>query len=149
MLKAPQLRSVFGSWALEKVRAAVARSTCRINNCKDASCSGHCWKGSWDVQKVHAVAAQSTFPSQNVKGTTCSDHFWNLRCWRSARCGAKHVSRSKCAKHTTIGPLLDFRHSSVIFWLHAPNYTERQTDRRTDGQTDRQTDTWIDRQLHR
>ena len=56
--------------------------------------------GSWDVEKVHAVVARSTFPSQNVQNTPRSDHFWKLRCRKSARrCGAKHISKSKCAKH--------------------------------------------------
>ena len=32
---------------------------------------------------------------------------WKLRCRQSARhCGAKHISKSKCAKHTSIGALL-------------------------------------------
>ena len=52
--------------------------------------------------------ARSTFPSQNVQNTPLSDHFWKLRCRKSARrCGAKHISKSKCAKHTIIGPLLE------------------------------------------
>ena len=63
--------------------------------------------GSWDVEKVHAVVARSTFPSQNVQNTG-PDHFWQLRCRKSARrCGAKHISKSKCAKHTRFGPLLE------------------------------------------
>ena len=63
--------------------------------------------GSWDVEKVHAVVARSTFPSQNVQHTPGADHFWQLRCWKSARrCGAKHISKSKCTKHTRCGPLL-------------------------------------------
>ena len=41
------------------------------------------------------------------KHTPCSEHFWKLRCRKSARrCGAKHVSKSKCAKHhvrSTVG----------------------------------------------
>ena len=58
--------------------------------------------------KLHAVVARSTFPSQNVQNTPSSDHFWKLRCWKSARrCGAKHVSKSKCTKHTIVGPLLE------------------------------------------
>ena len=61
-----------------------------------------------DVEKVHAVVARSTFPSQNVQNTPFSDHFWKLRCRKSARrCGAKHISKSKCTKHTTFGPLLE------------------------------------------
>ena len=37
--------------------------------------------------------------------TPRSDHFWKLRCWKSARrCGAKHISKSKCTKvRTTFG----------------------------------------------
>ena len=64
--------------------------------------------GSCDVEKVHAVVARSTFPSQNVQNTPMSDHFWKLRCRKSARrCGAKHISKSKCTKHTNVGPLLE------------------------------------------
>ena len=38
----------------------------------------------------------------------CSDHIWKLRCLKSARrCGAKHISKSKCRKHTSSGPLLE------------------------------------------
>ena len=64
--------------------------------------------GSCDVAKVHAVVARSTFPSQNAQNTPLSDHFWKLRCRKSARrCGAKHISKSKCTKHTSVGPLLE------------------------------------------
>ena len=80
-------------------------------------------------EKVHAVVARSTFPSQNVQNTPASDHFWKLRCrnrsqnvqnkpfsdhfWKlrcrksASRCGAKHISKSKCAEHTSFGPLLE------------------------------------------
>ena len=59
-------------------------------------------------EKLHAVVARSTFPSQNVQNTPGSDHFWKLRCWKSARrCGAKHISKSKCTKHLSFGPLLE------------------------------------------
>ena len=64
--------------------------------------------GSCDVEKAHAVVARSTFRSQNVQSTPLSDHFWKLRCRKSARrCGAKHISKSKCTKHTIVGPLLE------------------------------------------
>ena len=52
--------------------------------------------------------ARSTFRSQNVQNTSASDHFWKLRCRKSARrCGAKHILKSKCTKHTRSGPLLE------------------------------------------
>ena len=63
--------------------------------------------GSWNVQKVHAVVARNTFRSENVQSTPFSDHFWKLRCPKSARrCGAKHISKWTCTKHTILGPLL-------------------------------------------
>ena len=59
-------------------------------------------------EKLHAVVARSTFPSQNVQSTPGSDHFWKLRCRKSARrCGAKHISKSTCTKHTILGPHLE------------------------------------------
>ena len=64
--------------------------------------------GSWDVEKVHAVVARSTFRSENVQNTSGPDHFWKLRCRKSARrCGAKHISKWKCTKHTILGALLE------------------------------------------
>ena len=68
---------------------------------------------SWDVEKVHAVVARSTFPSENAQNTPAPDHFWKLRCRKSARrCGAKHISKWKCTKHTMFGPLLEAQMST-------------------------------------
>ena len=63
-------------------------------------------------EKLHAVVARSTFRSEHVQNTPFSDHFWKLRCPKSAhRCGAKHISKSKCTKHTSSGPLLEVQMS--------------------------------------
>ena len=73
-------------------------------------------------EKVHAVVARSTFRSQNVQSTSASDHFWKLRCRKSARrCGAKHISKSKCIKHTILGPLLEVQMSKkcMPLWREA------------------------------
>ena len=70
----------------------------------------HVWTtfGSCDVEKVHTVVARSTFASEKTKNTSRLDHFWKLRCRKSARrWGAKHISKSKCTKHTRFGPLLE------------------------------------------
>ena len=78
--------------------------------------------GSCDVEKVHAVVARSTFRSQNVQSTPFSDHFWQLRCRKSARhCGAKHISKPKCTKHTRSGPLLAVEMSKkcTLLWREA------------------------------
>ena len=62
--------------------------------------------GSCDVEKAHAVLARRTPRSQNVQNAPGPDHFWKLRCRKSARrCGAKHISKSKCTKHTSSGLL--------------------------------------------
>ena len=91
-------RTTFGSSDLEKVHAVVAQSTFPSRTTF----------GSSDLEKVHAVVVRSTFSSQNVQNTPWSDHFWKLRCRKSARrCGAKHISKSKCTKHTILGPLLE------------------------------------------
>ena len=94
----------------EKLHAVVAWSTFQVKTYKTHQL--RTTFGSWDVEKVHAVVARSTFPSQNVKNTRCSDHFWKLRCRKSARrCGAKHISKSKCTKHHMFAPLLDVQMS--------------------------------------
>ena len=105
-----------------RVRSQLARW--EMKNCTPLWCEAHfqvkMYKthhcrttfGSWDVEKVHAVVARSTFRSQNVQNTPLSDHFWKLRCWKSARrCGAKHISKSKCTKHTMVGALLEVQMS--------------------------------------
>ena len=64
--------------------------------------------GQMNDEKLHAVVARSTFASQNAQSTPGADHFWQLRCRKSARrCGAKHISKSKCTKHTMPGSFLE------------------------------------------
>ena len=60
------------------------------------------------MEKVHAVVARSTFGSQKWQNTSGSDDFWKLSCGKSARrCGAKHIWKSKVAKHEGFGRLLE------------------------------------------
>ena len=98
--------------------------------------------GSCDVEKVHAVVARSTFPSQNVQNTPLSDHFWKVRCRKSARrCGAKHISKSKCTKHIMLGPLLEVEMSKKCtpLWREAHfevNMLKTQRVRNTFGGSD-------------
>ena len=145
MHKTHQCRTTFGSWDVKKVHAVVARSTFRSQNVQNTPGPDHFWKlrcrksarrahfqvkmyetpqlritfGSWDVEKAHAVVARSTFPSQNIQNTTCSHHFWRFGCWKSARrCGAKHISKSKCTKHHMFAPLLEVQMSLRFTTLH-------------------------------
>ena len=98
----------------KKLHAVVVRSTFPSQNVESAPGSDHFTiSESWDVEKVHAMWREEKFPSENVKSTTCSDYFWKLRCSKSARhCGAKHISKSKCTKHTTFRPLLEVERSA-------------------------------------
>ena len=100
-----------------KLRCRKSARSCGAKHISKSKCTKHtilrhsqATFGSWDVEKVHAVVARSTFPSQNVQSTPFPEHFWKLRCRKSARsCGAKHISKSKCTKHTIL------RHSQATF----------------------------------
>ena len=120
MYKTRHNRTTFGSCAVEKVHAVVARSTfasqhaqksaLRCGSKHNETATGTSRSdtfGSWQVEKVHAVVARSTFGSQNApKQHHMSDHFWKLTCPKIARrCCAKHISKSKCLKHRMFGPL--------------------------------------------
>ena len=93
----------------EKVHTVVARSTFQSQNVQNTSASDHFWK--LRCRKMHTIViivARSTCASEKAENTSRSDHFWKLRCRKSARCcGAKHISKSKCTKHTRSGPLLE------------------------------------------
>ena len=91
-----------------KLRCRKSARRCGAKHISKSKCTKHTMRrttfGSRDVEKVHALVARSTFPSQNVQSTTCSRHFWRFGCWKSARrCGAKHISKSKCTKHYMFG----------------------------------------------
>jgi len=60
---------------------------------------------------------------------------------KSARhCGAKHISKSKCTKHTIFGPLSEDQISKkyMPLWCEA-HFQERKKERKKERQTDRQT----------
>ena len=85
-------------------------------------------------EKLHAVVARSTFPSQNVQNTPGADHFWQLRCPKSARrCGAKHISKSKCTKHIMVGPLLEVEMSKKVHAVVARSTFRSQNVKNTRG----------------
>ena len=69
-----------------------------------------------DARKGRKVAKHCVFPmfcgsggskSRLAKSGGCGV-IWRDERWKSARrCGAKHISKSKCTKHTMLGPLLE------------------------------------------
>ena len=61
----------------------------------------------WEMKNCTPLWREAHFEVKMYK-TPGPDHFWKLRCRKSARpCGAKHISKSKCTKHTMYGPLLE------------------------------------------
>ena len=74
------------------------------------------------VEKSHDVAARSTFSSQNVQNTSVSEAFLKLRSRKIARrCGAKHICKSKCAKHLIVGSIFEvaIRKNGTPLWREA------------------------------
>ena len=62
----------------------------------------------WEMKNCTPLWREAHFQVKMYKHTRGADHFWKLRCRKSARrCGAKHISKSKCTKHqgsrTTFG----------------------------------------------
>ena len=101
-----RVRTQLARWEMKKCTPLWREAHFQVKMYKKPHGRATFW--SCDVEKVHAVVARSTFPSQNVQNTPFSDHFWKLRCRKSARrCGAKHIFKSKCTKHTILGPLLE------------------------------------------
>ena len=85
-------------------------------------------------EKLHAVVARSTFRSQNAQNTSASDDFWKLRCRKSARrCGAKHIWKSKCTKHTMAGALLEVEMSKEVHAVVARSTFGSQNVKNTGG----------------
>ena len=59
-------------------------------------------------KKCSPLWREAHFEVKMYKTYHFSDHFWKLRCRKSARrCGAKHISKSKCETHHMFAPLLD------------------------------------------
>ena len=105
-----RVRTQLARWEMKKCTPLWREAHFQVKMYKTHQC--RTTFGSWDVEKVHAVVARSTFPSQNVQNTPTSDHFLKFRCRKSARrCGAKHISKSKCTKHHMLGPLFEVQMS--------------------------------------
>ena len=59
-------------------------------------------------EKWHAAVARSTFVSQNVEKFRVARAFWKIRSGKIAwRSGAKHISKSKCARHLSLGRIVE------------------------------------------
>jgi len=108
----------------EKLRAAVARSTFASEKAKDTSRS-EMFGALFEVEmskKCTALRREAHVEVKSVQNTPGSEHFLKLRCRKSARrCGAKHISKSKCTKHSSSGALLEVEMSKkcMSLWREA------------------------------
>ena len=103
-----RVRSHRARWEMKKCTPLWREAHLQVKKLKTKTPHLQSTFGSWDVEKVHAIVARSTFRTQNLQSTPFSEHFWKLRCRKSARrCGAKHISKSKCTKHLSVGRLLE------------------------------------------
>ena len=91
----------------EKLHAVVARSTFPSQNVQSTPGPDHFWEVEMSKKRT-PLWREAHFQVKMYKTHQVSDHFWKLRCRKSARrCGAKHISKSKCTKHVSVGPLLE------------------------------------------
>ena len=109
MYKAPQLWTTFGSCDVEKVHAVVAAKHISKSKCtKHTSCRTTFGLVAMS-KKCTPLWREAHFEVKMYKTHQLRTTFWKLRCRKSARrCGAKHISKSKCTKHTHASrPLLE------------------------------------------
>ena len=89
------------------MHAVVARSTFPSQNVTKHLRSGPLLEVAMS-KKCTPLWREAHFQVKMYKTPPAPDHFWKLRCRKSARrCGAKHISKSKCTKHLSSGPLLE------------------------------------------
>ena len=71
------------------------------------------------LKKCTPLWHEAHFQAKMYKTHHVRTTFWRFGCRKSARrCGAKHISKSKCTKHTMFGPLLEVQMSLRFNTLH-------------------------------
>ena len=95
-----------------KLRCRKSARRCGAKHISKSKCTKHAILGALlEVEmskKCAPLWREAHFQVKNIQNTPFSEHFWKLRCRKSARrCGAKHISKSKCIKHASPGPLLE------------------------------------------
>ena len=99
MYKTLGVRTTFGGSDVEKVHAVVARSTFPSQNVQNTRGCGPLLEVQMS-KKCTPLWREAHFQVKMYKTLGGADHFWQLRCRKSVRrCGAKHISKSKCTKH--------------------------------------------------
>ena len=120
MYKTPGSRNPFGSWAVEKVHASVARSTFRSQNVHTKhTILGPLLEVAMS-KKCTPLWREAHFEVKMFKGTTGSDHFWRFRCrfaWQAQ--GIVHY----ITLHYTTLHYITLYHITLQLQLRLHNYT--------------------------
>ena len=99
-------KCTFSSSGVEKLHAAVARTTFSSQNVQNTSGADRFLK--FRCGKIARRCSEKHFSSQNVQNTAFSDHFLKCTCGKIARrCREKHIFKSKCQKTEGYGPLCE------------------------------------------
>ena len=93
----------------------------------------------WEMKSCTPLWREAHLEVKMLKSTRGSDHFWKLRCRKSARrCGAKHISKSKCTKHHQRSrPLLEVRDVGKVHAVVARSTFRSQNVQNTTMSRDR------------
>jgi len=127
--QARHVRRGFGSSLVENLQGIVARTACARKGWKVAKVFVFpiCWGSRRSKSMLAEAVGAEPFgemrggkrgrfcgevelevKSQEAKSTSCPEQFWEFIGWKTAwRCGAKHILKSKCAKHTRFGARLE------------------------------------------
>ena len=90
----------------EKLHAVVARSTFGSQNVQNTPLSDHFWKLRCR-KSARPSWREAHFEVKMLKHHMFAPLLEVEMSKKCTRCGAKHISKSKCTKHTMLGPLLE------------------------------------------
>ena len=108
-----------------KLRCSKSARSCGAKNISKSKCTKHFSLGApleVEMSKNCTPLWREAHFQIKIYKTPFSDHFWKLRCQKSGRrCGAKHISKSKCAKHIMFRALLeaDMLKKCTLLWREA------------------------------
>ena len=90
--------AVFFQWFVCRVSRKVGLLKRRVRS--------HAVRG--EIKNCTPLWRKAHFEVENVQNTSASDHFLKFRCRKIAHhCGQKHILKSKCTKHVSLGPLFE------------------------------------------
>ena len=110
--RSQNVQSTPGSDHFWKLRCRKSARRCGAKQISKSKCTKHLVLGALlEVEmpkKCTPLWREARLEVKMHKTPGALDHFWKLRCRKSARrCGAKHIFKSKCTKHLSVGRLLE------------------------------------------